>query len=116
MTDRSLWYPKRIAIEDITVVDKGWQLITGFAVFGLVVAALIFLYLILVGEFDASLYTAFAILCPPSLLCIPFSDAMKDKAGLYAIWSLIGLINSGLYAVLGAAVVGLWKGPRTKSD
>jgi hypothetical protein len=101
----------RIAREDITVVDKDWRLITRFAVFGLVVAALIFLYQNLSGEFDASLYTGFAILCPPSLLCIPFSDAIKDKVGLYAIWSLIGLINSGLYAIVGAAVVG----PRKRS-
>jgi hypothetical protein len=90
-------------------VDKGWKLISGFAVAGLVVAALIFLYLYLSGEFDATLYTVFAVLCPPSLLCIPFSDAMKDRVAFYAIWSLIGLINSGLYAVVGATIVGLRK-------
>ena len=73
----------------------------------------ILLYLNHSGEFDASLYTAFAILCPPSLLCIPFGEAMKDKGSFYAIWSLIGITNSGLYAVIGAAVVGLRK---TKSN
>jgi hypothetical protein len=36
-------------------VDKDWRLITGSAVFGLVVAALIFLYLSHSGEFDANL-------------------------------------------------------------
>ena len=92
-------------------MDKEWRLITSLAVFGLVVAALILLYLNLVGEFDATLYTAFAILCPPSLLCIPFSEAMKDKGSFYVIWSLIGITNSGLYAVIGAAVVGLRKRP-----
>jgi hypothetical protein len=91
------------------VVDKDWRLITGCAVVGLVVAAVIFLYLDRSGEFDASLYTAFAILCPPSLLCIPFSEAMKDRSNLYAIWSLIGITNFGLYAAIGAAVVGLRK-------
>ena len=65
------------------------------------------------GELDATLYAAFAILCPPSLLCIPFSEAMKDKGSFCAIWSLIGITNSGLYAVIGAAVVGLRK---TKSN
>lgn len=77
---------------------------------GLLVTALIVLYIDLSGEFDVHLYTAFAILCPPSLLCFPFSEAMKDKGGFYAIWSLIGLANAGLYAVIGAAVAGqLWK-------
>ncbi|HLZ50628.1 MAG TPA: hypothetical protein VKP61_07755 [Candidatus Acidoferrum sp.] len=90
-------------------MDKDWRLITGSAVFGFVVAALIFLYLNRSGEFDANLYTAFAVLCPPSLLCIPFSEAMKDRGGFYAVWSLIGITNSGLYAVVGAAVVGLRK-------
>jgi len=96
-------------------VDKAWRLITGFAVLGFVLAALIFLYMSLSGEFDAGLYTAFAILCPPPLLCLPFSEVMKDKGGFYAIWSLIGLLNSGLYAVIAAAVVGLLKGSPTKS-
>jgi hypothetical protein len=97
-------------------VDRDWRVITGFALVGLVVAAVIFLYLDHLGQFDANLYTAFAILCPPSLLCIPFSEALKDRGSLYAIWLLIGITNSGLYAVIGAAVVGLRKGPRAKSD
>jgi hypothetical protein len=92
-------------------VDKDWRLITRLGVFGLVVAALILLYVNLSGEFDSTLYTAFAILCPPSLLCAfsPFSEAIKDKGSFYAIWSLIGITNSGLYAAIGAAVVGLRK-------
>jgi len=90
-------------------VDKDWRLITSFGVFGLVVAALILLYVNLSGEFEATLYTAFAILCPPALLCIPFSEAMKNRGTFYAIWSLIGIINFGLYAVIGAAFVGLRK-------
>lgn len=90
-------------------MDKSWKLIAGFAAVGILVAALIFLYLNLPGEFDATLYNAFAVLCPPSLLCIPFRDAMKGKVSLYALWSLIGLIDSALYAVIGVAVVGLRK-------
>jgi hypothetical protein len=90
-------------------VDKDFKLISGFAVSGLVVAALAFLCLNL-DEFDA------AILCPPLLLSFLFSDVMKDKGGLYVILSLIALLNSGLYAVVGAMIVGLRKRPRTKSD
>jgi hypothetical protein len=82
----------------------------GFAALGLAVAALILLWLKFMGEFDATLYTAFAILCPPALLCIPFSEVMKDRVGFYTIWLLIGLTNSGIYAIVGAAVAGqLWK-------
>jgi hypothetical protein len=81
---------------------------------GLVVAALVLLYLNLSGLFDATLYTVFAIVCPPSLLCIAFSEVMKGKIGFYTICSLIGLINSGLYALVGAAVAVLRNGPRSK--
>ena len=82
----------------------------GCAILGLVVAGLIVLYVDLSAEFDASLYTGFAILCPPSLLSIPFSEAMKNKGGFYGVWSLIGLVNAGLYAVIGAGVARLlWK-------
>jgi hypothetical protein len=91
-------------------MSKQWRVIAGCAVLGLMVTTLIVLYMDLSAEFDAHLYTAFAILCPPSLLCIPFSEAMKHKGGYYAIWSLIGMANAGLYAVIGAAVAGqLWK-------
>ena len=91
------------------VVDKDWKLITGFALFGFVVTGLI-AYMASSGILD------FVIFCPPILLAIPFSEVMKDKSGAYVIWALIGLLNSGLYAVVGAAVVGLRRGPRTKSD
>jgi hypothetical protein len=92
-------------------VDKDWRLISGSALCGLLVAALILVYVKVSGEFDATLYTAFVIFCPPSLLCAfsPFSEAIKDKGSFYAIWSLIGITNSVLYAVIGAAVVGLRK-------
>ena len=93
-------------------MSKQWRLIVVCAAIGLAVTAVIFLYvdLDLLGESDAGLYTAFAILCPPSLLCFPFSEVMKNKAGFYAIWLLIGLANAGLYAIVGAAIAGQrWK-------
>jgi len=74
------------------------------------VAAMIFLYIDLSGEFYAELYTGFAILCPPSLLCFPFSEVMKHRDGFYVSWLVIGLANAGLYAIIGAAIAGrLWK-------
>jgi hypothetical protein len=97
-------------------VNKEWRLITGFAVFGLVVAAFFFILIGVLGIVDGTLYTAMVVLCPASLLSIPFSEAMKDKSGFYSICSLIVFLNSGLYAVIGAAVVGLRRGSRTKCD
>jgi hypothetical protein len=91
-------------------MSKQWRLIAVCAMLGLAVAAMIFLYINLSGEFYADLYTGFAIICPPSLLCFPFSEVMKHKAGFYAIWLLIGLANAGLYAIIGAAIAGQrWK-------
>jgi hypothetical protein len=46
------------------------------------------------------------VFCPPSLPVFPFSEAMKDKSVFYAICLLIGLLNSGLYALVGAAIAG----------
>ena len=97
-------------------MDKEWRLITGFAVLGFVVAAFFFIFVGVLGIVDGTLYDAMVVLCPPSLLSIPLSEAMKDKSGFYAICSLIGFLNSGLYAVIGAAVVGLRTVSRTKSD
>jgi hypothetical protein len=89
---------------------KQWRLIIGSAVLGFVVTVLIVLYIYLLGEFQGNLYTAFAVVCPPSLAVIPLSGAMKDKVSSVAVWSLIGLSNAGLYAIVGAAVGGLlWK-------
>jgi hypothetical protein len=91
-------------------MSKQGRLILGCSVVGLFVTALIALFIDLSGRFDATLYTTFAVLCPPALICIPFSDVMKDMGGFYAIWFLVGLANAGLYAIIGAAIAGqLWK-------
>lgn len=92
------------------------RLIARFAVTGLLVSVLVFLCLNFLVEFDSTLYTAFAILCPPALLCIPRSAAMKEHSVFYGIWFLIGLANSGLYGVIGAAFVGLRPNARTKTN
>jgi membrane protease YdiL (CAAX protease family) len=88
-------------------MKKQWRLIVGCAVLGLVVTVLIVLYIDFVAEFNGTLYTAFAILCPPALACIPLSEAMKNKGNFYLIWSFIGLTNAGLYATFGAVIAEL---------
>jgi hypothetical protein len=97
-------------------VCKGWHLIAGFAVFGLVITAVIVTYLDFSVAFDAPLDALFVILCPPSLLTIPYSEAMNDNGEFYLVWSFIGLLNSWLYALIGAAIAWFWRGSRTKPD
>jgi hypothetical protein len=95
-------------------VERESRLIAHFASVGLLTSVLVFLYLKFVGEFDSTIYTAFAILCPPALVCIPLSEAMKEHYVFYGTWFLIWAANAGLYAVIGAAFVGISKNRRTK--
>lgn len=48
---------------------------------------------------------AFVILCPPSLLSLPFLDAEVGANGFYFLWTLIGLLNALLYASVRALVM-----------
>jgi hypothetical protein len=73
---------------------------------GLLVAAFFFIFVGVLGVVDGTFYTAMVVLCPPSLLSIPLSDMMKDRTSFYAISLLIGFLNSGLYALVGAAIAG----------
>jgi hypothetical protein len=94
------------------LMNTNSRLIAIFAAMGFLISVLVFAYVEFVGVFEGTLYTGFVVLCPPSLLRIMLNEVMNDKFGFYAIWLLIGLLNSGLYAVIGAAYVGL----REKSD
>jgi hypothetical protein len=42
------------------------------------------------------------VLCPGSLLFVTFIDAEPGTNGFLFMWTIIGLINLGLYAALGA--------------
>lgn len=85
------------------------KLIIRLAVLGLVLTIVIVAYL----EFTNSttspplsnpLAAVFVILCPPSLLSIPFIDAEPGTGGFYFLWSVIALINAALYGGIGATV------------
>ena len=43
--------------------------------------------------------TVLIVLCPPSLLSVAFDSELGTK-NFYAIWSVIGLMNAGLYATI----------------
>jgi hypothetical protein len=49
----------------------------------------------------------FIILCPPVLLTFPLLDVKIGTGGFYLLWVVVALLNAGLYAVIGAAYVGL---------
>jgi hypothetical protein len=90
-------------------MSKQRKLIGGCAALGFLVAAFFSVFVGVLGADDRTFLTGMVLLCPPSLLAIPFSEAMKGK-GVYVIYLLIAFLNSGLYAVIGAAIAGqLWK-------
>lgn len=91
-------------------MSKQWKLIAACAALGFLVAGFFFIFVGVLGIVDGTFYTAMLVLCPPSLLAIPFSEAMRDKSGFYVSCLLVGFLNSGLYALVGAAIGGqLWR-------
>lgn len=88
-----------------TVKRKRRRLTISLAVIGFVVAVVIWAYSELTDSspphFNFLLWTAFIVLCPPSLLSAPLIDVEPGSAGFTAMWLVIGLVNSGLYAVIG---------------
>jgi len=96
--------------DTIKIVDKGRRIITLSAAIGFVVAVLIGLLTSFVDIFNApGAIDAIFVFCPSYYLIFLFSDEMKVMGGVLAM-ALIAFINSGLYAVIAAAIVGL-KGP-----
>ena len=45
------------------------------------------------------LMIVFVVLCPPSLLSVAFDPELGTK-GFYAVWTVVGLMNAGLYATI----------------
>jgi hypothetical protein len=96
-------------------MSKDWRTIFRFALLGLAIAA-VFLG---ISETDPTPGSAFAlwiggaslILCPGSLLFVIAFDIEPQTTAFAIMWLIIGLINCGVYAVVGAAFVGLRKRP-----
>ena len=87
-------------------MTRQWKLIAACAALGLLVAAFFFIFVGILGADEGTFLTGMLVLCPPSLLCIPLSEVMKDKSSFYVICLLIGFLNSGLYALVGAVIAG----------
>jgi hypothetical protein len=54
--------------------------------------------------FPRPLLVLFVTLCPMSLLSITFIDIEPGTGTFYLAWAIIALLNSGLYALIGATV------------
>jgi hypothetical protein len=95
---------------------KRRRLVIGVAFFGLAITAAIYASIPFIPYSESPSRTEIVlgvvsvILCPPGLLTVPLFDIDAYTPGGAVLWLLIGLINAGWYAVIGA-VVGtfLWK-------
>lgn len=85
------------------------------AVLGFSVAVIIWGYAELTDSspphpFNLPLWTAFTVLCPTSLLAVPLIDVEPGSISFAVVWFVIGLLNSGIYWLVGAAIGRLkWK-------
>jgi hypothetical protein len=75
------------------------------ALSGLAVAGIIFGYLELTGfkRLSPVMVGTATILCPPIWLTVLFFDA-EDRAAIAFVWTLIGIVNAGLYVLVGKLV------------
>ena len=90
-------------------VGTDWRVIMRFALVGFALG--------IVGSAsslasDMSTVAVTFLLCPASLLCAPlfawaFEAAEAGTVGFYLLWTIVALLNAVLYAVIGAAYVGL---------
>ena len=94
-------------------MSEDWRAILRFALLGLAIAAVSFG----ISEVDPAPGSSAAIvigvvtiiLCPGSLLFVTAFDIEPQTTGFTIMWLIIGLINFAVYAVIGAAYVGLRK-------
>jgi len=94
-------------------LSKDWRIIFRFALLGLAIATVFFG----ISETDPAPGSSFAlwiggatlILCPGSLLFLTVFDIEPQTTGFAIMWVITGLINCAVYAVIGAAYVGLRK-------
>lgn len=92
-----------------TVRRKRRRLTMALAAMGFAIAAVIWAYSELTDSsppkpFNSHLWTAFMIFCPSSILSIPMIDVEPGSSDFAIMWLVIGLVNSGLYAVVGMIV------------
>src|SRR5262249_18213792 len=98
-------------------MGKPAKIITAFAVFGLIVAAAAYAYAARddytkpMSGFRYAVTTTSIILCPPQLLFTFCIDCEAIGWGGFIMYSMIGVLNAALYAVIGAIFVSLRRKP-----
>ena len=76
----------------------------GLAGIGSTAAHVAYQFLTHFAPFPLPALVVFVILCPMSLLSIAFIDVDPGTGAFYFFWAVIALLNSGLYALIAAAV------------
>lgn len=95
----------------MAAIRKPWQIIVGFALLGLAIAAAIYVYSIFYdytkppNGSDLAVGIASFVLCPPTLLFVGCIDCEVIGWDGFYMFSIIGLLNAALYAAIGAVVV-----------
>jgi cell division protein FtsX len=95
-------------------LSTDWRIIRRFALVGLALGV--------VGSAssltsDMSTIAVTFLLCPATLLCAPlfawaFEAGEVGTPGFYVLWAIVALVNAVIYALIGAAYVGLRTRPR----
>src|SRR4029077_11514785 len=92
------------------VERKRWQLVITVAALGLMIGAAYWAYAAFKDytrpmDLKNAIFTAIlTILCPPSLLSIPFWETEPDQTPGMIIWGIIAVLNCWLYGKIGAVV------------
>jgi hypothetical protein len=92
-------------------VSKDGFTIFRFAAVGFGIAALFVFLQVLMDQLPPGnslsfwVTGTFMILCPPSWLTIPLIDVETGTSDFYSMWVFLGLLNAGLYAVIGLVYV-----------
>src|SRR5437879_6599665 len=93
-----------------TSMPKVRRLTISLGLLGLVIAAAIYISIAYTDYTKTPSATQavggaiLVVLCPPSLLAIMLFDVEPYSMPGAALWSLIGLLNAGFYAVVGTLV------------
>ncbi len=89
---------------------KFWQIVASFALLGLLAAAGVYAYSAVrdptkpLGSVDDAIGLASFVFCPPTLLLVACIDCEATGWDGFATFSIIGLLNAGLCAIIGIVV------------